>query len=602
MQRFTTTIALLFFISASAFPQVVGAVIPGEMGQMAAPPSNTPPEQRCVIAGHVNNAMTGEPLKKVSIRLASHRGSNGGGAMMGTFNGSQGSRFNAQGYSATTENDGGFRIEGVEPGQYTLSGNRSGFLNASYGAKTANDQGTVITLSAAQQLTDISLALTPQAVITGKVVDGDGDPVSGGMVQVLVGTWMRGKLHYTPRGGNQINDLGEYRIPNLSPGKYYILAQSMNHGPVPQEPAAQGKPDMRLIRTFYPGAVTFSGATPIDIKAGQDATGVDIRMQSSQTYHIRGKVAGFSGEKARDRGMISVSPRDEDIVMFSGGQSSPQPDGSFDIAGVAPGSYYLNLFSMGGPIRSSARQSIDVGAGDVDGVVLTATPPGSLRGVARLEGTPSAGSAQASAANLHLSLQPSETMGMMGPPPSAKFASDGSFTMDNVSAGKFFVQAGQVPGAYLKSIRYGNSEILGKELDLSGGAGGELEIVYRYGPGEVDGKVDLPQAGSGASSSASLQIVLVPEVLNADGSGLRMATADSSASFTLTGLSPGRYRAYAFEQVNFNELQNPELLKQLESKGSSVEVKENDKKQIQLPLISLDDLNQLFLRAGVQPQ
>ena len=43
--------------------------------------------------------------------------------------------------------------------------------------------------------------MTPQAIITGKVLDADGDPVSGGMVQVLAPTWMRGKLRYNPRGG-----------------------------------------------------------------------------------------------------------------------------------------------------------------------------------------------------------------------------------------------------------------------------------------------------------------------------------------------------------------------------------------------------------------
>src|ERR1700742_3204174 len=47
-----------------------------------------------------------------------------------------------------------------------------------------NQAGTPIKLAPSQQLTDLNVALTPQAVITGKVIDADGDPISGGSVQV----------------------------------------------------------------------------------------------------------------------------------------------------------------------------------------------------------------------------------------------------------------------------------------------------------------------------------------------------------------------------------------------------------------------------------
>src|SRR5438128_2414289 len=120
-------------------------------GQLTPPASNTPPEKRCVIAGHVVNALTGEPVKKAEVRLLSSRAGNNTGTLgsVATMGG--------QGYSATSEADGTFRMEGVEPGQYSLSGNKSGFLRASYGAKKFNQRGTTINLSPGQQLTDITL-------------------------------------------------------------------------------------------------------------------------------------------------------------------------------------------------------------------------------------------------------------------------------------------------------------------------------------------------------------------------------------------------------------------------------------------------------------
>jgi hypothetical protein len=505
-----------------------------------------------------------------------------------------------QGYSTSTDADGGFRIEGVNPGRYSIWVNRSGFLNTNYGARKPNQPGSAITLGPGQQLTDIAVPVPPQAVIAGKVVDADGDPVSGGVVQVLTPTWTRGKLRYYPRGGGgQINDLGEYRIANLSPGKYYLFAQIQNN--MPDGNIVTSKPDVRPVRTYYPSSIAFSGATPIDVTAGQDVSGIEIRLQSVQTYHIRGHVSGLTSDKGQERTMINLTPRDDEMVTFGGGRSNLRPDGSFDLAGVAPGAYYLSMFNMSGQIRTVARQAVDVGAGDVDGVVLTITPPGSIRGVARLEGTPPAGGPQISASNLHLTLMPTEMVFTFGPPASAKFSADGTFSIENVSPGKFYVQTSAPPGTYLKSVRFGNSEILGKELDLSGGAAGQLELVYRYGPGEIDGQLDPAQTGA-ANSGIVAQIAVVPEELNADGSGAHFSATDAKGTFSVANLPPGRYRAYAFEEVNFGALQNPDLLKQLESKSPVFEVKENEKKHVQLSLIPRDELEQIYARVGVQPQ
>ncbi|MBV9224058.1 MAG: hypothetical protein JOY85_08515, partial [Acidobacteriaceae bacterium] len=147
---------------------------------------------------------------------------------------------------------------------------------------------------------------------------------------------------------------------------------------------------------------------------------------------------------------------------------------------------------------------------------------------------------------------------------------------------------------------YGANEVLGKELDLSGGAGGEIEVVYRYGPGEVDGTIQQAQNGTNTTQSApSAQILLVPDVLNADGSGVRFGNTNLDGSFSMTGVPPGHYRAYALEAIDSEQTQNPDVLKPLEQKGTDVEVKENERKQIQLPFISSDELQQLFARAGV---
>ncbi len=596
--RLVACSAALLFASLLSAQFIVGSGS-AQGPQLSPPASSTPADQRCVVQGRVTNSQTGETLRKVSVRLT-RRGS--GAGSMGALPTS-----GPQGYSATSEADGSFRIENIEPGDYNLSGQRSGYLNTQYGAKAPMRQGTVLTLRPGQQLADINLSLNPQAVIAGKVVDEDGDPMTGAMVQVLGQMWQRGKIRLLPRGRASTNDLGEFRSANLPPGKYYLCAQRFGFGRTEEAPPTPGKPDIRPVRTCYPDAVALDAAVPVEVKAGQDLSGVDIRIHNAPTYHVRGKVAGNFAAGDAQRVSLNLLPREEQAFFF-GNQTNANKDLTFDIPGVASGAYVLNVFLIGGNIQGLAHQPIDVGEGDVNDVVLTILPPGSLRGGIRVEGTPQAGATPLNLAGIHLSLSSADTSSMMaGPTPNGQSGPDGTFKLDNVFPGKYYVQINTPPGTYLKSIRFGQQEILGNELDLSQGAAGDLDILFRYGPAEVDGTVQAAENASapvGASSSAqpassTASILLVPDVLNADGSGMRFGNTNQNAAFTLKNVPPGHYRAYAFEEVNMNDLQNPEVLKQLESRGTEVELKENDRKQIQLPIVSADDMDQIFARLGL---
>jgi hypothetical protein len=184
---------------------------------------------------------------------------------------------------------------------------------------------------------------------------------------------------------------------------------------------------------------------------------------------------------------------------------------------------------------------------------------------------------------------------------------DGSFSMDNVSPGKYYLSTVAPAGTYVKSIRVGSEEVLGREIDLSQGSG-QMTIVFSYGPAELDGTVQRPQSSAESTDSSGGQpsatpdagIVLVPDKLNDDGSGMYYGNAGAGGSFTIKQIPPGHYRAYAFEREDHQQLQNPEVLKELESKGTEVDLKQNDKKQVQLPLLTVDQMQQIYARLGIQ--
>lgn len=583
---------------------LVLAFVVGAAPQAVAPaPAASSADQNCIVSGKVSNSLTGEPLKKATVQLMPHGvpfvfGSSGARVMDASGG--------TQGYSTTSQADGSFAFENVRPGDYLLLGQRTGYLNTQYGAKRPLGSGTALSLKPGQQKTDVNLALIPQAVITGKVVDEDGDPLSGVMVQVIRQRWMQGKMSDMPQGSTQTNDLGEFRLSGMRPGKCYLVARKMNFDPHdPLQVVESGKPQLRPVRTFYPEALSRDAATPLELQAGQDLSGIDIRMHSMLTYHVRGKVAGIS-EGEGERVMVSVRSPGEQFG-FPASQTMLGKAYTFDIAGVSPGTYELVVQSMGGGKNAlTAHQQIEVGAGDLNDVILNVQAPASLKGRAQVEGNPSGQSGAVNLSSIQIALRPADpTITRFGPAPTGTPGADGTFTLENVSAGKYTLSANPPNGTYLQSVKLGAQEVRGKYLEVGSGGAGELDIVFRYGAAQVNGTVQAEQhanssdSASGSQPAASANVLLVPEELNEDGSGLNFNSTDGSGAFSFRPLRPGRYKAYALEDATFADVQNPEVIKELESRGTEVEVKENDSKQIQLPVISASDFQQVLTKLGL---
>src|SRR3954466_5554302 len=87
------------------------------------------------------------------------------------------------------------------------------------------------------------------AVITGKITDADGDPLR----DVNVMATRIGSQRQHDSGNGTTNDLGEFRIPDLHPGRYTVLATPRRDLPVLDgAKSAQGEV---YVSTYYPGTL-----------------------------------------------------------------------------------------------------------------------------------------------------------------------------------------------------------------------------------------------------------------------------------------------------------------------------------------------------------
>ena len=206
---------LLILLSCiSTFSQVPGSTTirpanPPASSAVAQEPPPYKPEELCTIDGIVRNHLTGEPLKKVNILL----------------NRFGDSRTITQPSTTTTNAEGKFAVKGLEPGQYRMSADRPGFARGEYGARPgAMIGGTTLSLEKGQSMKDIEFRLSPHSVITGRIVDEDGEPIQYANVQLQRNRYYQGKKQLLPSNSASTNDLGEYRIFGVPGGKYYLSA------------------------------------------------------------------------------------------------------------------------------------------------------------------------------------------------------------------------------------------------------------------------------------------------------------------------------------------------------------------------------------------
>jgi len=533
----------------------------------AAQANPTKPEDLCGIEGQVSNAATGAPVKKAELRL-SRVNLNPNTASLQTS------------YSTTADVAGKFAMTDIEPGKYRLSVSRNGFVNTSYGARGPNRPGTTLTLDPGQHLKEVNFKLTPHGVVSGRIVDEDGDPVARVSVQAQSYRRFDGRKQLVPTGMASTNDLGEYRIFGLAPGRYYLSA---TYNQMAWEPtldrSAKAPPEEGYVPTYYPGGIDLAAAAPVEVTAGADIRGMNITLSKTRTVSLRGHVNNPGGGKQNVT--IMLTPRDEAVwVSMVGRQRITDPQGNFEMRGVRPGAYTLTAQSFDGGRSLAAHLALDVGSNNMEGIALTLSAGMELPGVIKAEGPQGI-----DLTDIHISLQPHDLNAMrFGPTPNDHVKDDGSFTLTQVSQERYDVYVRGLPdGYYIKSVRAGDEEVRDSGLDMTSGPAASLTVTIAPGAGQIDGSVQNDQQ----QPAAGALVVLIPDDVKRRErrDSYHTSTSDQYGRFALKGVDPGEYKLYAWDDLESGAYMDPDVMKPFESKGVAMSIHENSHESAQLTLI-----------------
>lgn len=518
------------------------------------PAIGTPQGHRaCVIQGTVVDALNGTPLAKTKVFV-----------IPGTDDDKP-----TLPVRRIADSSGQFCFEHLDPGDYRLRSERAAYLDAIYGQPRPGTAGLRLEVQRGKALQPLLIKMTPQAVITGTLVDAEGDPIAGAPINLARRALGQGKIFPYNVQQTQTDDEGKFRLSEIPPGIYYLSAQPNNMNRIDWISDAldgEGRPIReQQVETFYKDSLSFAGATPIPLKAGQELDGLVLTREKIVGHRLSGHIAP------------DLIGTDSPNIMAMGATGRfftmrVENDGSFHSDALPPGKYSLRISTQGKEFRSE----VDLTAGDVDGVVLEPVELLNFEASLRVEGV--------SPKELPIdqfSLEGNGTHGYQGEP-----QSDGRFKFKDVRPGVYelFVRSGHF---FVKRILVDGELQESRQLDLTRREPKVVEVV-------LSSRVARLHVEVRAAHKPTAAVTLLLENENEYYDGVARADGEFDWEF----LTPGKYRLYAFEDFDPGAWGNPDLVSAFASKSLEIELHEDEHARAKPPLISATEFQKALQRLG----
>jgi hypothetical protein len=346
----------------------------------------------------------------------------------------------------------------------------------------------------------------------------------------------------------QTDDRGIYRIFGLPPGRYKVSV-----GTDPAEGIPRGQ---RYRRTFHPDTNDLSKASIVELKEGDEAKNIDIKVEPAPpTYVVYGRVIDSESGLPIPKAGVSFMTAPKDSGPLMPGFVLPADDrGQFSFSGISPGRYaaYATSQYYGGNFYGDPVY-FEIADKDVTGIELKTTPGLSVSGTVVVDGismkdlltvVPGLNvDARATAAS-------NERFGSGG---SSAVAPDGSFQIDGLRPGhvSFNLSSRLMGSSQARIARIEHDGIgLTQGFDIQHSVSG-LRLVINYGNGIIRGVIRL----EGDTPIADAQIYVSCKREGArEGTGM---IVDARGHFLIKNLSPGTYEVTAQLRPRVQAQPNP---------------------------------------------
>jgi hypothetical protein len=526
-------------------------------------PSETP---QYSVRGTVVNSATGEPIRGALVQLFAERQR-----------------------SQLTGPDGQFLFESVPAGVFSCNVQKPGFFS-SRDVPASKLQAPMINVG--PDAPPMILRLIPEGLIYGRISGDSGEPIESLPVQLFFERIENGKRTRAASRSASTNEEGQFRLPELLPGKYFILA-----GPTPtavlftgrlSQQGAQGYPAV-----FYPGVPDLSSANAIEITPGKRVE-INFALSLQPFYRVSGTVSGFPSGQGFGLQLFNAAGQ----PMPFGFEADPGR-GAFRSEWIPAGPVTITASSQDAKSQQMyfASQTTNV-TSDRAGVHLTLLPSIMIPVNMRLERTHN--DSPPAQTQFFMQLGPLRTPGQEDVParialtesdhllPQNQYGSELIGTDEsrwlgirNVPPGAYSVQIFPNGPYYVQSARSGSLDLLERELTVtSGGSVRPIDIVLRDDVATLSGTVSL-------SRKRVFATVLAVPVSNPG--QVLVITAGSDGSFQFGNLAPGPYKLLAVDHVDDWEYGNPEVLRKYLSNARDIVLGPNQSASVELQMMRIEE-------------
>jgi hypothetical protein len=469
---------------------------------------------------------------------------------------------------------------------------------------------------------EVTLALIPEAVITGAVTLPNTEPRDSVTLQLFRREVQDGIAHFVPAGLVQSTSDGQFRFADLWAGTYKLFTHElMDRDPLTTDPRG---PLFGYPPVYYQNAPNFGSAATIEVAAGQTRT-VSLSLVKQPYYRVKMPVVDADGTGD----MFGVA-----VNVYAHGHKGPgfsltYSNGERAITGWLPnGTYTVEATRYGqNGAGGTGIQTITVKGAAAEGASVTLAPNAGIPVLVKEEFTSPDHTGRTTwnieghgveikgpRRYLNISLEPVDDVrigrgGSLRNPTKA----DDPLVIAAASAGSYWVRVNSSRG-YPASVRSGDLDLLHQPLQVGVGGAAPIEITMRDDWAEISGKVEgvatgtedaaSDQARRAAGTAAQAGFTFYQPIFSGgakpsahvyciplqDSSGqFTQMWVGPDGSFDMANLAPGAYQVLAFDREQPQlEYRNPEAMRAYAGKGPLVRVSAGQKERVTLQVVATE--------------
>lgn len=531
--RCRVLLCFVFLIAENALSlpaQISGSTPP----TAAASSSSTTP---ITVVGQVVNAITGEPIPRVLIRINDR--------------------------AALTTHEGKFEFD-----QFTGASSNLQVTKPGYYFSTDPSEPSALNLTADQLVDPIEIRLYPEALFTGTVTAPDGEPIPHLPVYARRSLFDGFSRRWIPSAQSQTDSHGNFRLP-VPPGDYRLETRYTPRN---------GQSSEAVLPISLPENTSTNTSNIINISSGEQQH-FDLHPQTSRTYDI---VTSIDGMPERAYPAITARSSNGSTIPVALNHNGPSDEFRMQL----PSGSYSITATVNGPDSSAFAQAlVTVPDHDISGLILHLTPNPGIPVELQLDQSSSVTTSttsdnvtppnlqQLGLALIGMESDPDRGNAIVGLTPTRNqtfnfVASPGTYRLQARSRGQW----------YVKAANYGTSDLLQQDLVVGAGSSGTpIRITVSNETSALQGTLRLN------GKPASCWLYLIPTSPSAD--PLIFLRSSASGSYNSAYLPPGGYQAVAFEHRYSADLRDPETLARFSTYVHSITANAGDKPTLDLDAV-----------------